>query len=190
MWQTVGVWSSKPPSHQPQDQIQIQIRALRFGATLRSKFTNTSAECSKEFCSGIRGWLTAKGELNLDIQLNRTLRNGLRTTITLLQLIDGKDRYQTLFSYDMDTCKTLRELLQSSLMKVWLRNVFKYGNLAERCPIPPASYNVRNFQLENHSIPGYLPAGFYRLHDTNYYGKPKGRHRRSVATFILDIKFY
>lgn len=37
----------------------------------------------------------------------------------------------------MDTCKTLRELLQSSLMKVWLRNVFKYGNLADRCPIQP-----------------------------------------------------
>ncbi|KAH8365133.1 hypothetical protein KR084_003688 [Drosophila pseudotakahashii] len=176
---------------------------------MRSKFTNISAECSHEFCSSIRGWLTAKGELNLDIHLNRTLRNGWRTTITLLQLMDGHSRYQTLFSYDMDTCKTLRELLQASLIKVWLRNVFKYGNLADRCPIKPvrtaisicsnvwvkvsppqAFYDVRNFQLENHSIPGYLPAGLYRLHDTNYYGKPKGRPRRTVATFVLDIKFY
>ncbi|XP_017068623.1 uncharacterized protein LOC108106209 [Drosophila eugracilis] len=158
--------------------------------TLRSKFTNVSVECSHDFCSHIRGWLTKKGEVNLDIHLNRTLRNGLRTTLTLLQLIDGQNRYQILFSYDLDTCKTLRELLQASLMKVWLRNVFKYGNLADRCPIQPANFEVRNFQLENHSIPGYLPAGFYRLHDTNYYGKPKGKQRRPVATFILDIKFY
>ncbi|XP_052838731.1 uncharacterized protein LOC128254007 [Drosophila gunungcola] len=158
--------------------------------SLRSKFTNISAECSNEFCSSMRGWLTEKGELNMDIHLNHTLRNGLRTTLTLLQLINGQNRYQTLLSYDMDTCKTLRELLQASLLKVWLRNLFKYGNLADRCPIKPAYYDVRNFQLENHSIPGYLPSGFYRLHDTNYYGKPKGRQRRSVATLVLDIKFY
>ncbi|XP_065719847.2 uncharacterized protein [Drosophila suzukii] len=158
--------------------------------TLRSKFTNISAVCSHEFCSSIKAWLTAKDEVNLDIHLNNTLRNGLRTTLTLQQLMDGQNRYQTLFSYDMDTCQTLRNLLQGSLMKIWLRNVFKYGNLTERCPIKPAYYNIRNFQLETHSIPGYLPSGFYRLHDTNYYGKPKGRQRRSVATFILDVKFY
>ncbi|KAH8250836.1 hypothetical protein KR038_008487, partial [Drosophila bunnanda] len=154
--------------------------------------------------------------VSLDIHLNRTLRNGLRTTITLMQLVEtGRDSYQkTLFSYDMDTCKTLRELLQASLMKVWLRNVFKYGNLADRCPIQPvrssptlisskrvwvtvsyppplqADYEVRNFQLENNSIPAYLPPGSYRLHDTNYYGRPKGKQRRLVATFVLDIKFY
>ncbi|KAH8309570.1 hypothetical protein KR059_011858 [Drosophila kikkawai] len=182
---------------------------------MRSKFTNVSVECSYEFCSSTRGWLTARGEVSLDIHLNRTLRNGLRTTITLMQLVQtGRDSsYQkTLFSYDMDTCKTLRELLQASLMKVWLRNVFKYGNLADRCPIQPvrrpttsisskrvwvtvsyilqADYEVRNFQLENHSIPAYLPPGFYRLHDTNYYGRPKGKQRRLVATFVLDIKFY
>ncbi|XP_020803585.1 uncharacterized protein LOC110180270 [Drosophila serrata] len=160
--------------------------------TLRSKFTNVSVECSQEFCSSTRGWLTARGEVSLDIHLNRTLRNGLRTTITLFQLVEtGRDSYQkTLFSYDMDTCKTLRELLQASLMKVWLRNVFKYGNLADRCPIQPADYEVRNFQLENNSIPAYLPPGSYRLHDTNYYGRPKGKQRRLVATFVLDIKFY
>ncbi|XP_043067014.1 uncharacterized protein [Drosophila bipectinata] len=159
--------------------------------TLRSRFTNVSVECSFEFCSSTRGWLTPKGEVNMDIHLNRTLRNGLRTTITLMQLPDiATNRYQTLFSYDFDTCKTLRELMQASLMKVWLRNVFKYGNLADKCPIKPDSFTIRNFVLENSSIPAYLPTGFYRLHDTNYYGKPKGRHRRLVATFILDIKFY
>jgi len=73
----------------------------------------------------MRGWLTAKSEVNLDIHLNNTLRNGLRTTLTLQQLMDGQNRYQTLFSYDMDTCQTLRNLLQGSLMKIWLRNVFK-----------------------------------------------------------------
>ncbi|XP_037713498.1 uncharacterized protein LOC119549468 [Drosophila subpulchrella] len=158
--------------------------------TLRSKFTNMSAVCSHEFCSSMRGWLSAKGEVNLDIHLNSTLRSGLRTTLTLLQRMDGQNRDQTLFSYDMDTCKMLRNLLQASLMKVWLRNVFKYGNLTERCPIKPAYYNIRNFQLETHSIPGYLPSGFYRLHHTSYYGKPKGRTHRSVATITLDVKFY
>jgi len=65
-----------------------------------------------------------------------------------------------------------------------------FEGLGQKVSPLQASYDVRNFQLENHSIPGYLPAGFYRLHDTNYYGKPKGRQRRPVATFILDIKFY
>ncbi|KAH8399517.1 hypothetical protein KR009_008570, partial [Drosophila setifemur] len=158
---------------------------------LRSKITNVSVECSKEFCSEARGWLTPGGEVNMDIHLNRTLRNGLRTTITLLQLLEATgNRYQTLFSYDFDTCKTLREMMQSSLMKVWLRNVFKYGNLADRCPIKPAYYDIRNFQLESGSIPAYLPVGFYRVHDTNYYGRPKGKKRRFVATYVLDIKFY
>ncbi|XP_026842230.1 uncharacterized protein LOC6600939 isoform X2 [Drosophila persimilis] len=90
---------------------------------LQSTFTNVSVEYSPEFCGSIRGWLTPQGNLNLDIHLNRTLRQGLRTAITLQQRVGGG--YQTLFSYDLDTCRTLGELLQSSLMKVWLRNVFR-----------------------------------------------------------------
>ncbi|KAH8280312.1 hypothetical protein KR018_002429, partial [Drosophila ironensis] len=162
------------------------------GKALRSRFTNVSVECSYEFCSSsTRGWLTAKNEINMDIYLNRTLRNGLRTTITLLRPVErSTGRYQTLFSYDFDTCKTLRDLMQEGLMKVWLRNVFKYGNLAYECPLKPAYYYLRNFQLELDSIPPYLPTGLYRIHDTNYYGRPKGKQRRSVATFVLDIMFY
>ncbi|EDW32948.1 GL10082 [Drosophila persimilis] len=155
---------------------------------LQSTFTNVSVEYSPEFCGSITGWLTPQGNLNLDIHLNRTLRQGLRTAITLQQRVGGG--YQTLFSYDLDTCRTLGELLQSSLMKVWLRNVFRYGHLATRCPIQPAHYDLRDFQLENHSIPGYLRPGLFRLNDTNYYRRPRGGRRRLVATFTLDIKFY
>ncbi|XP_034654177.1 uncharacterized protein LOC117892195 [Drosophila subobscura] len=160
---------------------------------LRSKFTNISVEHSAEFFSSLRAWLTPQGDLNMDIHLNRTLRQGMRTSMTLLQRVEGvskSTRYQTLFSYDMDICRTLKELMQTSLMKVWLRNVFKYGNFATRCPIKPGFYDLRNLHMDNHSIPGYLRPGCYRVHNTNYYRRPRGGLRRLVATFTLDIKFY
>ncbi|XP_022226487.2 uncharacterized protein LOC111076817 isoform X2 [Drosophila obscura] len=169
----------------------LPVRTVR--EHLQSKFTNISVEYNAEFFGSISAWLTPQGYLNLDINLNRTIKPGMRTTITLLQRVEGgseSKRFQTLFSYDMDICRTLKELLQASLMKVWLRNVFKYGHFATRCPIKPAFYDLRNFQMENHSIPGYLRPGFYRVHDTNYYRRPRGGQRRLVATFTLDIKFY
>jgi len=135
-WYCLSVNPSVSIVSQSSSGVTYTFSKLYFKA-LRSKFTNISAVCSHVFCSSMRGWLTAKSEVNLDIHLNNTLRNGLRTTLTLQQLMDGQNRYQTLFSYDMDTCQTLRTLLQGSLMKIWLRNVFKYGNLTERCPIKP-----------------------------------------------------
>ncbi|EDW79694.2 uncharacterized protein Dwil_GK17882 [Drosophila willistoni] len=167
------------------------LQAAHNPFTLRSKFTNISVEFGSDFLSGMRAWLTPQGSLNVDMHVNRTLTAGLRTSMTVQYKIGGPNQYQTLFNYDLDTCKTLEELLKTSLMRVWFRNILKYGHLTDKCPIKAGFYDVRNFQLENNSIPAYLRPGEYRVNDINYYGKPKVKNRqRLVASLTLDAKFY
>ncbi|KAH8418634.1 hypothetical protein KR222_008074, partial [Zaprionus bogoriensis] len=163
---------------------------------LRCRIINVIVDSNSEFVSRATGWISADGTLNTDVYLNRSITPGLRTTITVQYKIENSAIYQTLLNYDVDTCRTIKDLLHSRLTTIWFRNVHKYGNLSSKCPIRPGYYSLRNLQLENSSIPAYLRPGNYRLIDFNYYGKPGSRNsagpktRRLVSAFTLEVKLY
>lgn len=96
---------------------------------------NVVVNSNPEFISRASGWISADGTLNTDVYINRSITAGLRTAITVQHKLENSANYLTIFNYDVDTCKTIRDLLNSSLLNIWFRNIHKYGNLSSNCPI-------------------------------------------------------
>ncbi|EDW10755.1 uncharacterized protein Dmoj_GI21274 [Drosophila mojavensis] len=159
---------------------------------LRSKFTNVSYEHNTDYFTRMKSWLTTEGYLNADVYVDRSLPPTMRTSITVQFQIENSRNYHTLFNYDVDTCQSVKSHTAGSLPSLWFRNVRKYGNLSAICPMKAGYYDLRNFHVEDKSIPVYLRPGNYRIQDTNYYGKnnAKARQRRLVSTIILQMQLY
>lgn len=158
----------------------------------------------------MKSWLTTEGYLNADVYIDRSLPPTMRTSITVQFQIENSRNYHTLFNYDVDTCQSVKSHTAGSLPSLWFRNVRKYGNLSAICPMKAVGgspfqegtelmififqgyYDLRNFHVEDKSIPVYLRPGNYRIQDTNYYGKnnAKARQRRLVSTIILQMQLY
>lgn len=98
---------------------------------------NVVVDSNPEFISRASGWISAEGTLNTDVYINRSLIAGLRTAITVQHKHENSANYLTIFNYDVDTCKTIRDLLNASLLNIWFRNIHKYGNLSSQCPVRP-----------------------------------------------------
>ncbi|XP_030554702.1 uncharacterized protein LOC115758280 [Drosophila novamexicana] len=163
----------------------------------RGKFTSVSFEHNTEFFTNMSCWLTPEGKLNLDVYIKRNMPLAMRTSITVQYQIENSANYYTLFSYDVDSCKAMKDLLQFGLTNIWFRNLRKYGNLTNICPMKAGYYDLRNFHLENNSIPAYLGSGNYRIRDVNYYGKnnannvnPKAKKRLPVSSIVLQLQLY
>ncbi|KAH8384869.1 hypothetical protein KR093_010612 [Drosophila rubida] len=170
---------------------------------MRSKFTKLGLDYDAKIIANLTGWIDADATLNLDLYI-RQLITSSRTTVTVKYRVEDSLKYLTLLNYDIDTCKTLKELMQAGLVKVWFRNIRKYGNLSANCPIKPGYYNLRNLQLDSSSIPVFLRTGDYRIRVFNYNGnaKPnanqnpelyshnKAKMRRGVTCITVDMKLY
>ncbi|XP_064536617.1 uncharacterized protein LOC135427124 [Drosophila montana] len=162
----------------------------------RGKFTNVSFEHNTDFFTNMSCWLSPEGNLNVDVYIKRNLPLAMRTSITVQYQIENSANYYTLFSYDVDSCKAMKDLLQFGLTNIWFRNLRKYGNLTSICPMKAGYYDLRNFHLENNSIPAYLRPGNYRVKDMNYYGKNnananlKAKKRLPVSSIVLQLQLY
>ncbi|XP_034479866.1 uncharacterized protein LOC117785758, partial [Drosophila innubila] len=148
-----------------------QVQTASNQPSLRSKFTKISVDSDADIISNLTGWLSSDATLCLDVYVKRIITTA-RTTITVKYKVEDSENYLTLLNYDVDTCKTLKDLMQVGLTSIWFRNVSKYGNFSSSCPIKPGYYHMRNFQLESKSIPVYLRPGNYRIKVFNYNGKP------------------
>lgn len=106
----------------------------------------------------MKSWLTAEGYLNTDVYVNRTLPATMRTAITVQFQIENSLNYYTLFNYDVDTCKLLKDQAKSSLPGVWIRNVRKYGNLSAICPMKAVGGSTWRMasRIKSIHIPGLL----------------------------------
>lgn len=96
---------------------------------------NVAVDSNPEYISRALGWISADGTLNTDVYINRSITASLRTDITVQHKLENFANYVTIFNYDVDTCKTIRDLINSSLLNLWFRNVQKYGNMSSKCPI-------------------------------------------------------
>lgn len=96
---------------------------------------NVVVDSNPEFISRALGWISADGALNTDVYINRSITAGLRTDISVQHKLENFANYVTIFNYDVDTCKTIRDLMNASLLHVWFRNIQKYGNISSKCPI-------------------------------------------------------
>ncbi|TDG43498.1 hypothetical protein AWZ03_010072 [Drosophila navojoa] len=105
----------------------------------------------------MKSWLTAEGYLNVGC-LYRPIPPA-SASITVQFQIENSKNYHTLFNYDVDTCQSVKSHTVSSLPSLWFRNVRKYGNLSTIGPMKVGYYDLRNFHLEDNSIPVYLRPG-------------------------------
>jgi Protein of unknown function (DUF1091) len=48
-------------------------------------------------------------------------------------------------------------------MKMILDQVTKYGNIPDGCPIKKGHYSVKDFHMEDFSVPSVVPKGDYRV---------------------------
>ncbi|KAH8297364.1 hypothetical protein KR044_010975, partial [Drosophila immigrans] len=141
---------------------------------LRSEFTKVFVNFDAKIISNLTGWIAADATLSLDMHLRQLIQTS-RTTITIKYRVEDSVNYLTLLNYDIDTCKTLKDLMQTGLIRIWFRNIRKYGNLSATCPIKPGYYNLRNLKLESKSIPVFLRSGDYRIKIVNYNGNGCGK---------------
>ncbi|XP_037806898.1 uncharacterized protein LOC119600599 [Lucilia sericata] len=131
-----------------------------------------------------------QGTLNVDMTTIRILHYGLRINIETQHRIDNSKKYQTLFYQDFEMCKVLNEVFRENLIRIWFRNILKYGNLMENCPVPIGRYYVRNMRLETNGIPAYLRPGDYRMNVNYYYGKRKTKKEDMVFLLVVDMRFF
>ncbi|KNC27507.1 hypothetical protein FF38_12315 [Lucilia cuprina] len=130
-----------------------------------------------------------QGTLNVDITTIRILHYGWRINIETQIKIDNSKKYQTLFYQDFEMCKVLNERFRENLIRIWFRNILKYGNLMENCPVPIGRYYVRNMRLETKGIPAYLRPGDYRMNIYNYYGKRKTKKEEMVFLLVVTTAY-
>ncbi|KAL7735875.1 hypothetical protein ACLKA6_017871 [Drosophila palustris] len=177
-----------------------QVQAASNQPTLRSKFSQIRVVFDANIISNLTGWISSDDTICIDENVKRTIMS-FRTTITVKYKVEDSENYLMLFNYDIDTCKTLEDLMQGGLTSIWLGNIMKYGNMTSSCPIKPGYYNMRDFKLESKSIPVYLRPGNYRIKAFNYNNKPnpnansqfpnnKAKMRRVVTSVTVDLKLY
>ncbi|XP_073847152.1 uncharacterized protein [Musca autumnalis] len=160
-----------------------------FTGPLEARYMNFSAingTFNSKYMSGIRTWVE-NGLVNIEMTTIKTLNYGMRASTSILLKLENSRKYQTLFSYDIDICKMLGGM-SDSILRNWFRNVLKYSNLMENCPVAPAKYVIRNLHLESNNIPPFLRAGDYRFVVMNYFGKKKTKSFDMVCRFNVDMK--
>ncbi|XP_037941296.1 uncharacterized protein LOC119674240 [Teleopsis dalmanni] len=151
------------------------------------KFTKIEVTGDSSYISNVTYWID-NGTANADMYVKRTLNYGLRVFVDLQMKLADSKKYQSLFSYDVDVCKLLNEFFRESLLRSWYRNLLKYSNFMENCPIMEGFYYIRKLALEPNSIPPYLRSGDYRLCCTAYYGKRNSKKQRSVSNLTAYMQ--
>ncbi|XP_062136665.1 uncharacterized protein LOC133845983 [Drosophila sulfurigaster albostrigata] len=170
---------------------QVETAPNRQFSTLRTEFKKVFVDFDDKIISNLTGWLSEDASLNLDMHVKQLISSS-RTTVTVKYRVEDSMNYLTLLNYDIDTCKTLKEMMATGLVRVWFRNIRKYGNMSPSCPIKPSYYNLRNLRLESQSIPVFLRPGDYRIRVFNYNGKAnaKAKLRHLVTCVTVEMKFY
>ncbi|XP_055856735.1 uncharacterized protein LOC129919746 [Episyrphus balteatus] len=127
--------------------------------------------------------------------------NGLNVDITLIQpiiidfyaFVDVQIRlrdskiYQSLFTEEFDVCELVNNVLINNLMKRWYRNLVKYGNFMENCPVPEGYYYLRGLVVEHSSLAMYLRPGDYRISGHGYF--KRADLNETVVKATLDVKW-
>ncbi|XP_037941297.1 uncharacterized protein LOC119674241 [Teleopsis dalmanni] len=141
------------------------------------------------FITNVTYWID-NGTVNAEMQITHTLNYGLRNYIDLqIRLADSK-KYQSLFSYDIDLCKLLNEFFRESLLKTWYRNLLKYSNLMENCPIMEGFYYIRKYKMAPGTLPPYLRPGDYRLSALSFFGRRNTKKFRPFSDFITYLTIF
>ncbi|XP_073844494.1 uncharacterized protein [Musca autumnalis] len=152
-------------------------------------FTKTEGSFNKKYMKNMTIWLE-KGLLNLDLDTERNLEYGLRSSIAIQIKMPNSQSFQRLFSYEFDVCQLLNEISKESIINMWYRVLLKNGNFMENCPIVKGHYYIRNLRLDANTIPVFLRSGEYQITSLSYYGKRKTKSYDQVARVFIGIKIY
>uniref|UniRef100_A0A1I8MEZ2 MD-2-related lipid-recognition domain-containing protein n=1 Tax=Musca domestica TaxID=7370 RepID=A0A1I8MEZ2_MUSDO len=151
-------------------------------------FTAINATFNEKYMSGIRSWID-QGLVNIEMTTVQTLNYGMRASTSIQMKLENSRKYQTLFAYDIDICKLLGGM-KDSILRNWFRNILKYSNLMENCPVVPDKYVIRNMRLESNNIPPFLRPGDYRFTVMNYFGKKKTKTFDMVCRLNVEMKIF
>ncbi|XP_019894232.1 uncharacterized protein LOC109613619 [Musca domestica] len=127
----------------------------------------------------------ARDSMNILVEFGQDVRDMWLTVGVGLWQRSNKN-FRSIFSYDIDLCDTLKRIKSSKIevLKVWLSNLFKYGNLSTDCPFYKSVYLFRNFKFDKDSIPTYIPAGKYQTHLCGYRKKMDGSKDIVVSSYL------
>ncbi|KAH8371622.1 hypothetical protein KR093_008286 [Drosophila rubida] len=108
------------------------------------------------------------------------IMQGFKIYLDVELRLQNAKKYNSVFSYNMDICRSLLSL-RNAFYKKWVVSILKYGNFSDKCPVLPGYYYLKDFKLEDDLIPGFMFSGDYRIHLKGFYGRFKAN---SADTFM------
>ncbi|XP_059220952.1 uncharacterized protein LOC131995820 [Stomoxys calcitrans] len=122
---------------------------------------------------------------DLEVFMPKTLTKPLWFKLMIEMKMRQRDDYNQIMSYEFNVCDAMTQATQP-LLKTWIDNVAKYGNLPSSCPFKEGIYYVRNFKFDRNSLPQFLLKAFYGIHGLGYFRQSDGSKNilYNVSAFV------
>lgn len=98
------------------------------------KFVAVSNRYSKEYFENCTAWIS-NHTLNIEMITLRAINYGICVNLDIQIKLQDSRHYQSLFDYEFDVCKLVNEHFREGLLRSWFKNILKFGNFMENCPV-------------------------------------------------------
>lgn len=148
------------------------------------EFRSATSDYNREFLSNLTIYVH-NGSISWEFDLRKTIGNDFTANIDFQIRLKDSKTFQTLFGYNFNVCSMVVSF-KESMFKRLFKNLLKYSNFMQNCPIYEGHYYLHNYRLEANLIPSYLYPGDYRLIGRSYLHKTL-KNRTIVDDYIGSV---